>query len=187
MWAATASTPADSVGKTQLANRVDTVGDHYASSTSSGWAPSTPRAVARSRSPIRIRTVASSSRLRKLTTAGVFGLLGRESGSGQPISWTGSTKYVVAQVVQSDLTGGAPDEVTTYDYSQGTPAWHFSNDEGLTKDKYKTWGDWHGIQQGQCDHRGQRADPLRVDHLYYQGMNGDLSDPADVSKTKSVT
>ncbi|MBL1121067.1 site-specific integrase [Streptomyces sp. 110] len=37
----------------------------------------------------------------------------------------------------TDRTGGAPDQVTAYDYKGGA-AWHYDDDDGLTKEKFKT-------------------------------------------------
>ena len=61
-------------------------------------------------------------------------------------SSTGSTSTSSAQVTQTDRTGYAPDMVTTYDY-QGGGAWHYDDDDGLTKEKYKTWSQWRGYQR----------------------------------------
>ena len=52
-------------------------------------------------------------------------------------------KYVVDTVTSTDRTGGAPDQVTMYDYLDGA-AWHYDDDDGMTKEKSKTWSQWRG-------------------------------------------
>ncbi|MFI0719143.1 RHS repeat domain-containing protein [Streptomyces sp. NPDC021224] len=83
-------------------------------------------------------------------------------------------KYVVAKVVQTDRTRTSPDEVTTYDYL-GTPAWHYDSDDGITKEKYKTWSTFRGYAHVQVRTGGQ--DPVgmltQTDHYYLRGMDAD--------------
>ena len=93
-------------------------------------------------------------------------------------------KYVVSQVAQIDRTGYAPDMVTTYDY-QGGGAWHYDDDDGPTKEKYKTWSQWRGYQTVR-EQNGGGNDPLtRTDHLYFRGMDGDRLDTS--GGTKNIT
>jgi len=53
-------------------------------------------------------------------------------------------KYVVASVTQTDRTNASPDMITKYFYLDGA-AWHYADDDGLTKEKYKTWSQWRGF------------------------------------------
>jgi YD repeat-containing protein len=92
-------------------------------------------------------------------------------------------KYVVAQTVQTDLTGGAPDMVTGYDYSIGQPAWHYADDDGLTPEKYKTWSQWHGYSKV----RVATAGGGRTDYWYFQGMDGDRASASGGTRSVSVT
>ncbi|MGI5170418.1 RHS repeat-associated core domain-containing protein [Spirillospora sp. CA-253888] len=86
-------------------------------------------------------------------------------------------KYAVAQVVQTDLTGGAPDMITDYDYSLGKPAWHFDDDQGLQPDKYKTWSQFHGFSRVRTITRGGTGGVSgQTDTWYFQGMDGDRAD-----------
>ncbi|MFB7982444.1 RHS repeat-associated core domain-containing protein [Streptomyces vinaceus] len=81
-------------------------------------------------------------------------------------------KYVVAQVIETDRTGGAPDQVTDYEY-QGPAAWRKAEPDGLTEDKYLTWGGWQGYGKVKVTTGGRSAQPTRIDYTYLQGMDGD--------------
>nr|WSX74755.1 RHS repeat-associated core domain-containing protein [Streptomyces sp. NBC_00899] len=95
-------------------------------------------------------------------------------------------KYVVAKTVRSDRTVTSPDEVTTYDYL-GAPAWHYDSDDGITKEKYKTWSTYRGYAHVRVDTGGQ--DPVgmlsQTDHYYLRGMDGDKTTGAKRSVSVS--
>ncbi|MEV3855588.1 polymorphic toxin-type HINT domain-containing protein [Streptomyces sp. NPDC050095] len=95
-------------------------------------------------------------------------------------------KYVVDQVIQSDRTKSSPDMVTRYSYLDGA-AWHYDDDEGITKEKYKTWSTYRGYGHVQVRTGGQ--DPVgmktQADHYFLRGMDGDKASPS--GGTKSVT
>ncbi|MET8155035.1 RHS repeat-associated core domain-containing protein [Sphaerisporangium sp. NPDC005289] len=81
-------------------------------------------------------------------------------------------KYVVTQVRAIDRTGGAPDEVTSYEYLGGG-AWHHDDDDGLTKEKYKTWSQWRGYGKVRVTH-GEAPEQLsQSETTYFRGMDGD--------------
>src|SRR6185436_10740332 len=70
-----------------------------------------------------------------------------------------------------DLVTDQPNTTTFYDYLD-TPAWHYNTDE-MTKDKYRTWGDFRGysrVQVRQGDATGQQT---AVEYRYLRGMDGD--------------
>jgi RHS repeat-associated protein len=175
-------------GKTQLANRVDTVGDHLAQFDK-----------------FRVGTVDTETGEHVTVTYSAPDCTPTDKPTPQtntrrcyPVYWAGDPaqptpfldwfhRYVVTQVVESDLTGGAPDRVTTYDYSRGTPAWHFDDGEGMVKDKYKTWGQWRGFNRVSVVTGVSGQPRSQTDYLYYQGMDGDRSDPSDPTRTKTVT
>lgn len=83
-------------------------------------------------------------------------------------------KYTVHEVSESDLQLANHQEQpainTFYDY-EGTPAWHYAEDNGLTKPKRLTWNQW----------RGYRTVAVRVGDTqqtltrttYLRGMDGD--------------
>lgn len=89
-------------------------------------------------------------------------------------------KYVVTEVVRTDLTGAAPDQVTSYDYGIGQPAWHYTDDDGITPEKYKTWSEWHGFDKVRVIGPGQ------TDHWFFQGMDGDRQSAAGGTRSVSV-
>jgi RHS repeat-associated protein len=95
-------------------------------------------------------------------------------------------KYVVLQVVQTDRTGYSPDMVTNYDY-QGGAAWHYDDDDGLTKEKYKTWSQWRGYGHVQVQQGGWDAMASQSDHYYFRGMDGDRLNTSGGEKNVTVS
>ncbi|MFJ9941285.1 RHS repeat-associated core domain-containing protein [Streptomyces erythrochromogenes] len=81
-------------------------------------------------------------------------------------------KYVVAQVIETDRTGGSPEQVTDYEY-QGPAAWRKAEPDGMTEDKYLTWGGWQGYGKVKVTTGGSAAGKTRIDYTYLQGMDGD--------------
>ncbi|MEU7526738.1 RHS repeat-associated core domain-containing protein [Saccharothrix sp. NPDC042600] len=96
-------------------------------------------------------------------------------------------KYVVTQVVRTDLTGGSPDMVTDYDYSIGRPSWRYADDDGITPEKYKTWSEWRGYDKVRVKAGVTGPAPSQTDHWYFQGMHGDRLDRDGGSKSVSVS
>lgn len=95
-------------------------------------------------------------------------------------------KYLVTQVVQTDRTGGAPDIVTNYDY-QGGAAWHFDDDDGLTKEKNKTWSQWRGYGKVVETSGGWNDMRAQTDHSYFRGMDGDRLNTSGGAKDVTVS
>ncbi|MFG1711009.1 RHS repeat domain-containing protein [Nonomuraea sp. M3C6] len=93
-------------------------------------------------------------------------------------------KYVATQVILTDRTGGAPDQVTNYDY-QGGAAWHFDDDDGLTKEKNKTWSQWRGYGKVVVTSGGWNDMRSQTDNFYFRGMDGDRLNTS--GGTKKVT
>ena len=97
-------------------------------------------------------------------------------------------KYVVTSVSATDRTGGSPDRVTQYQYL-GDAAWHFDDDDGLTKEKEKTWSQWRGYGQVRVQTGGQGgvgAMKTQQDSYFLRGMNGDRKTTSGGTKTVSV-
>jgi len=97
-------------------------------------------------------------------------------------------KYVTVQVIQTDRTGGAPetpDMVTNYEYLGGA-AWHYDTDDGLTKEKYKTWSQWRGYGQVQVKTGGMSGMLTQRETLFLRGMDGDRASPSGGTKTVEV-
>ncbi|MGW7380053.1 polymorphic toxin-type HINT domain-containing protein [Streptomyces sp. NPDC054794] len=95
-------------------------------------------------------------------------------------------KYVVDSVVQTDRTRSSPETVTRYRYLDGA-AWHYDDDDGLTKEKYKTWSTWRGYGHVRVQTGGQEPVGMKsqTDHYFLRGMDGDRAAPS--GGTKSVT
>ncbi|GAA2313544.1 RHS repeat-associated core domain-containing protein [Nonomuraea roseoviolacea subsp. roseoviolacea] len=81
-------------------------------------------------------------------------------------------KYVVTQIQQIDRTGGAPDTLETYEYLGGG-AWHHDDDDGLTKDKYKTWSQWRGYGKVRVLRGAPGEQRSKAEFTYFRGMDGD--------------
>ncbi|MEU9131064.1 RHS repeat-associated core domain-containing protein [Kitasatospora sp. NPDC048540] len=103
-----------------------------------------------------------------------------------PVTTEWFNKYVVDAVIATDRTGGAPDMVTHYTYL-GDAAWHFDDEDGITKEKLKTWSQWRGYAHTRVETGGVSAMSTQADHYYLRGMDGDRNDPADKTKKRSVT
>ncbi|MFE0106947.1 polymorphic toxin-type HINT domain-containing protein [Streptomyces sp. NPDC059009] len=98
-------------------------------------------------------------------------------------------KYVVTSTTNTDRTGGAPDAVTAYEYL-GDAAWHYDDDDGLTKKKFKTWSQWRGYGHVRVKSGGQGGgDALKSqeDTYFLRGMDGDRKAPSGGTKSVSVT
>ncbi|MFI0811876.1 polymorphic toxin-type HINT domain-containing protein [Streptomyces echinatus] len=97
-------------------------------------------------------------------------------------------KYVVTSVTATDRTGGAPDQVTRYDYLDGA-AWHYDDDDGLTKEKEKTWSQWRGYGHVRVRTGGQGGDAAmksRQDSYFLRGMDEDRKTTSGGTKSVSI-
>ncbi|WP_446038218.1 polymorphic toxin-type HINT domain-containing protein [Streptomyces sp. SID1121] len=81
-------------------------------------------------------------------------------------------KYVVAEIVETDRTGGGDSLTTRYDY-QGDAAWRKAKPDGITEDKYLTWGGWQGYGKVKVTSGTGDRQTSRIDYTYLQGMDGD--------------
>ncbi|MBV1854613.1 RHS repeat domain-containing protein [Catellatospora tritici] len=79
-------------------------------------------------------------------------------------------KYVVTRVDLDDTVTDQDTDTTFYDYD--TPAWAYNTDE-LTKDKYRTWGDWRGYGKVTVRHGDPTGQQTAVESRYLRGMDGD--------------
>ncbi|BBB00170.1 hypothetical protein RVR_7118 [Actinacidiphila reveromycinica] len=104
----------------------------------------------------------------------------RQGDADPTLQWF--NKYVVDKITQTDRTGNAPDMVTQYSYLDGA-AWHYDDDDGLTKEKYKTWSTWRGYGHVRVETGGQ--DPIgmetQADHYFLRGMDGDKGSTTPVT------
>ncbi|MGW2498173.1 RHS repeat-associated core domain-containing protein [Streptomyces pseudogriseolus] len=98
-------------------------------------------------------------------------------------------KYVVTSVTATDRTGGAPDQVTNYSYLGGA-AWHYDDDDGLTKEKFKTWSQWRGYGHVRVQTGGLGGAPAmksQQDSYFLRGMDGDREDASGGTKDVTVS
>lgn len=98
-----------------------------------------------------------------------------------PVKWTpeGLTspindffhKYLVTDVVESDLSGSSSRVITHYDYL-GDPAWHYTDDDGFVKKADKTWSVWRGYGAVRTT-KGDPGEQSSEERRYFRGMHGD--------------
>ncbi|MFG3345399.1 RHS repeat-associated core domain-containing protein [Streptomyces sp. NPDC048018] len=109
-----------------------------------------------------------------------------QPGNKAPVTTEWFNKYVVDAVIATDRTGKSPDMVTRYTYL-GDPAWHFDDDDGLTKEKLKTWSQWRGYGHTRVQTGSVLEMSTQREHWFLRGMDGDRSSPTDKTKTRSVS
>ncbi|MEU7998259.1 polymorphic toxin-type HINT domain-containing protein [Micromonospora sp. NPDC049060] len=93
-------------------------------------------------------------------------------------------KYVVEEIHESDGTVGGTDVVTTYDYLGGA-AWRHATDDGMTKDKFRTWSDYRGYGRVQV-RKGTDGQETLAETRYYRGMHGDRAAPSGGTRTATL-
>ncbi|GLW72105.1 type IV secretion protein Rhs [Kitasatospora phosalacinea] len=103
-----------------------------------------------------------------------------------PVTTEWFNKYVVDSITAGDKSGHAPDMVTRYTYL-GDAAWHFDDEDGLTKDKLKTWSQWRGYAHVRVQTGSNAAMSTQTDHFFLRGMDGDRNNPADKNSKRTVT
>ncbi|MFD8718295.1 polymorphic toxin-type HINT domain-containing protein [Streptomyces sp. NPDC059629] len=174
---------------TQLANRLDKTGD--------GWAPFIKARLStiddESGGQIDVGYSAPACDFDALptpetnTTRCFPQYIGGDATTDPERQWF--NKYVVSTVTSTDRTGGAPDQVTMYDYLDGA-AWHYDDTDGMTKDKFKTWSDWRGYGHVRVRTGGQggaAAMKTQTDSYFLRGMDGDRKNTSGGTKDVSVT
>ncbi|HEX8864479.1 MAG TPA: hypothetical protein VF821_02375, partial [Lentzea sp.] len=92
------------------------------------------------------------------------------AGNKDPI-WDYFHKYVVSSVMEADLTGGSTRVLTQYEYV-GSPAWHYTDDDGLIKAEDKTWSVWRGYGAVKT-RKGDPEEQTLTEKRYFRGMHGD--------------
>ncbi|WP_412102825.1 RHS repeat-associated core domain-containing protein [Plantactinospora sp. KLBMP9567] len=98
-------------------------------------------------------------------------------------------KYRVEHVAEDDvqLAGGhqAPSKHTWYEYV-GSPAWHYADDDGLSKPDRKTWSQWRGYAQVKTRVGDDPATRTLSVTTFMRGMHGDRAAPSGGTRTVSV-
>ncbi|WP_274562789.1 polymorphic toxin-type HINT domain-containing protein [Streptomyces spiramyceticus] len=180
--------PKTTLAYTQLANRMDTTGDGYAPFIKARL--STIADEHGGQTDVNYSAPACSATALPTpetnTTRCFPQMLGGSDTEAPERHWF--NKYVVDSVTATDRTGRAPDAVTAYSYLGGG-AWHYDDDDGMTKEKHKTWSQWRGYGQVRVKTGGQGGDAAmktQQDTYFLRGMDGDRKD-ASGDTTKSVT
>lgn len=97
-------------------------------------------------------------------------------------------KYRVEHVAQDDVQlpkGKSPTTHTWYDYPD-SPAWHFDDDDGLTRPERKTWGQWRGYAQVNT-RVGDSGNPQTLTETkFLRGMHGDKLSPSGGTRSVPV-
>ncbi|MES5823457.1 polymorphic toxin-type HINT domain-containing protein [Streptomyces sp. RG80] len=96
-------------------------------------------------------------------------------------------KYVVESVVETDLTGGNADQVTSYTYV-GDAGWRKTKADGISKDEYRTWSDWrgYGTVRTVTSDGTDSASNTKTEQTFFRGLDGDI-DKNGASRSATVT
>ncbi|MFE3021512.1 polymorphic toxin-type HINT domain-containing protein [Streptomyces sp. NPDC059256] len=182
--------PKTTFGYTQLANRLDRVGDGFAPFIKARLSTVINEAGGQLDASYTAATCdADALPTPSANTTRCFPQFIGGSTTDDPVQqWF--NKYTVDSVTESDRTGGgAPDKVTRYDYLGGA-AWHYDDDDGLTKDKHRTWSQWRGYGHVRVQTGGQggaSAMKSQEDTYFLRGMDGDRLNAAGGTKSVTVT
>ncbi|MGY3520232.1 RHS repeat-associated core domain-containing protein [Micromonospora sp. PTRAS2] len=80
-------------------------------------------------------------------------------------------KYVVAETIVTDRTGGNPDMVTRYAYD-GEAGWRKAKPDGITKSADLTWSDWRGYRKVTVSTGDGQSMPTKAEHFFFRGLDG---------------
>ncbi|GAA2490717.1 RHS repeat-associated core domain-containing protein [Actinocorallia cavernae] len=181
--------PKTTFAYTQLANRLDRIGDGYAPFIKARL--STVADEYGGQVDINYSAPACTWDVlptpEKNTTRCYPQFIGGDANDAPERQWF--NKYVVTSTTKTDRTGGAPDSVTAYEYL-GDAAWHYDDDDGLTKQKYKTWSQWRGYGHVRVKSGGQggaSALKSQQDTYFLRGMDGDRESTSGGTKKVSVS
>ncbi|WP_329028313.1 polymorphic toxin-type HINT domain-containing protein [Streptomyces sp. NBC_00690] len=182
--------PKTTFGYTQLANRLDRVGDGFAPFIKARLSTVINEAGGQLDANYTAAACdADALPTPSTNTTRCFPQFIGGSDTADPVQqWF--NKYTVASVTESDRTGGgAPDKVTRYDYLGGA-AWHYDDDDGLTKDKHRTWSQWRGYGHVRVQTGGQggaSAMKSQQDSYFLRGMDGDRLNATGGTKNVTIT
>ncbi|WP_435191946.1 RHS repeat-associated core domain-containing protein [Streptomyces sp. bgisy126] len=93
-----------------------------------------------------------------------------QSGATPELDWF--HKYVVESILVEDRTGYTDMQETYYTYDGGA-GWAYSDDEGITKDKYRTWSQWRGYPKVTTFTGNTNGPKGKSLTLYMRGLDGD--------------
>jgi RHS repeat-associated protein len=95
-------------------------------------------------------------------------------------------KYVVKEVTEFDRAGASTGSTTEYKYL-GSPAWHHTDEDGLSSNEHKTWSEWRGYSRVESiKGRGDDGPKSSTESLYFRGMDGDKKADGGTRSVKVV-
>lgn len=158
-----------------LSNRVDTAGDQYPAMNKFRIKTITSEAGGKLDVTYSAKDCVAGSRVPDQAN------LHNNSLRCYPVKWSppGHTnpindffhKYVVTDVVEADIFGSSTRAITHYDYV-GDPAWHYTDEDGMTKKEFKTWSVWRGYATVRTI-KGDPGEQTLEERRYFRGMHGD--------------
>ncbi|MFI0366597.1 polymorphic toxin-type HINT domain-containing protein [Actinomadura sp. 1N219] len=97
-------------------------------------------------------------------------------------------KYVADYIIEADNTGQSRSQITNYSYLGGA-AWRYAEDDGMTKDKWRTWSQWRGYAKvrtvvGDGLNGEQQS---RTETTYARGMDGNYQGKGNPRQSVTVT
>ncbi|MGW6506541.1 RHS repeat-associated core domain-containing protein [Streptomyces niveus] len=93
-----------------------------------------------------------------------------QSGATPELDWF--HKYVVTSVLQSDPSGASDTRETYYSYDGGA-GWAYADDDGLTKQKHRTWSQWRGYPKVTTTVGNSTGPRGKTVSLYMRGLDGE--------------
>ncbi|MFF8383440.1 RHS repeat-associated core domain-containing protein [Streptomyces kanasensis] len=170
----------------QLINRVDAVGDNIAPF----HRPRLATVLSETGAQLDVNYAPTEC------TAGALPAPGSSTKRCYPVKWSppGTIepitdwfhKYAVAEIIETDRTGGGDSNVTRYDYTRGKGAWRKAEPDGITDAKFLTWGSWQGYDKVTVTSGTAAQQKTRIDYTYMQGMDGDEA-PDGGTRSADVT
>ncbi|MEV4675608.1 MULTISPECIES: polymorphic toxin-type HINT domain-containing protein [Actinomadura] len=97
-------------------------------------------------------------------------------------------KYVASYIIEADNTGQSRSQITRYTYL-GDAAWRYAEDDGMTKDKWRTWSQWRGYAKVRTvTGDGQNGEQQsRTETTYARGMDGNYQGKGNPRQSVTVT
>ncbi|MEW2545049.1 RHS repeat-associated core domain-containing protein [Streptomyces sp. NPDC047002] len=92
-------------------------------------------------------------------------------------------KYVVTSTFEEDPTGGGDTKETRYSYDGGA-GWGYADDDGLTKQKYRTWNQWRGYPKVTVITGDGTGPTSKTVTLYMRGLDGDKQKDGSTRREK---
>ncbi|MFC0529062.1 polymorphic toxin-type HINT domain-containing protein [Phytohabitans kaempferiae] len=97
-------------------------------------------------------------------------------------------KYRVDEVREHDMVAGGRQVLYRYNYLD-SPAWHYTDDDGITKRDYKTWSEWRGYGRVGVTTGDPDSDDVLsyTETRYFRGMHGDKQPTGQPARSVNIT